>query len=279
MGLAYFAEDAGGHHVQRPARRPFHGNADPDAAGRSHQPAPMPRTAIRKHIMLFPEDPERMFRRSARPAFDLADRLQTPIFVMTRSGYRHERAADRDPLRMGRRSQRMDRGKLLSQCGGAGSRCAISAATCRRRCATGFGPRTIPGNPSRRSGAYVTRGIEQAMRAMRATPRRARITSRTWSGCRRKWRDGSRSSFRLPFAAMPAATPTRMGGDLFRIDQRRPWARRPMLLEARGASSARPAADAERFRSADSRSPSSSTTHETGLRHRAKPRRVSSGCC
>ena len=35
-----------------------------------------------KHVLLFPEDPKECFDFSA-DAFDLADRLQTPIFVMT----------------------------------------------------------------------------------------------------------------------------------------------------------------------------------------------------
>ncbi len=35
-----------------------------------------------KHILLFPEDPRECFDQSAQ-AFDLADRLQTPVFVMT----------------------------------------------------------------------------------------------------------------------------------------------------------------------------------------------------
>ena len=35
-----------------------------------------------KHVLLFPEDPAEAFEMTAQ-AFDLADRLQTPIFVMT----------------------------------------------------------------------------------------------------------------------------------------------------------------------------------------------------
>ena len=34
-----------------------------------------------KHVLLFPEDPAEAFEFGAQ-AFDLADRLQTPIFVM-----------------------------------------------------------------------------------------------------------------------------------------------------------------------------------------------------
>ena len=35
-----------------------------------------------KHVLLFPEDPAEAFEMTAQ-AFDLADRLQTPIFLMT----------------------------------------------------------------------------------------------------------------------------------------------------------------------------------------------------
>ena len=35
-----------------------------------------------KHVMLLPEDPKECFEFSAM-AFDLADRLQTPVFVVT----------------------------------------------------------------------------------------------------------------------------------------------------------------------------------------------------
>jgi pyruvate/2-oxoacid:ferredoxin oxidoreductase alpha subunit len=38
-------------------------------------------TAITKHVLLFPEDPKECFDFGAL-AFDLADRLQTPIFVL-----------------------------------------------------------------------------------------------------------------------------------------------------------------------------------------------------
>ena len=45
-----------------------------------------------KHVLLFPEDPHECFEFGAL-AFDLADRLQTPIFMHARSRNRHERAA------------------------------------------------------------------------------------------------------------------------------------------------------------------------------------------
>jgi 2-oxoglutarate ferredoxin oxidoreductase subunit alpha len=64
-----------------------------------------------KHVMLLPEDPYECFEFSAA-AFDLADRLQTPIFVMTDLdiGMNHRLCA---PLKWDD-SRRLDRGKLMS---------------------------------------------------------------------------------------------------------------------------------------------------------------------
>ena len=36
-----------------------------------------------KHVLLFPRRPEGMLRRCGAQALDLADRLQTPVFVMS----------------------------------------------------------------------------------------------------------------------------------------------------------------------------------------------------
>ena len=65
-----------------------------------------------KHVLLFPEDPHECFEFGAL-AFDLADRLQTPIFVHARPRYRHERAAvrSRSP---GTTAASMDRGKVMT---------------------------------------------------------------------------------------------------------------------------------------------------------------------
>ena len=54
-----------------------------------------------KHVLLFPEDPRECFEFAAQ-AFDLADRLQTPVFVHARPRHRHERVAVR-AARVGRR--------------------------------------------------------------------------------------------------------------------------------------------------------------------------------
>ena len=64
-----------------------------------------------KHVLLFPEDPYEVFTMGAQ-AFDLADRLQTPIFVLLDldigSNHRLSRALEWDDTRI------LDRGKVLS---------------------------------------------------------------------------------------------------------------------------------------------------------------------
>jgi 2-oxoglutarate ferredoxin oxidoreductase subunit alpha len=64
-----------------------------------------------KHVLLFPEDPNECFEHAAQ-AFDLADRLQTPVFVMTDLdiGMNQRLSA---PLKWDD-SRRYDRGKLMT---------------------------------------------------------------------------------------------------------------------------------------------------------------------
>jgi hypothetical protein len=64
-----------------------------------------------KHVLLFPEDPNEAFQFCAQ-AFDLADRLQTPIFVLTDLDIgMNDRLCE--PLKWDD-SRRYDRGKVLS---------------------------------------------------------------------------------------------------------------------------------------------------------------------
>ncbi len=107
-----------------------------------------------KHVLLFPEDPKECFELAAT-AFDLADRLQTPIFVMT----------DLDigmndwlcePLRWDDQ-RRYDRGKLMTfedlEAGKAFGRYLDVDGD-------GIPYRTLPGaHPTR--GAYFTRGTSR----------------------------------------------------------------------------------------------------------------------
>ncbi len=66
-----------------------------------------------KHVCLYPRDPEECFY-FARDAFDLAERLQTPILVLSRSRHRHER---------------LDVSRSAS---GTTATCPIAARCCRR---------------------------------------------------------------------------------------------------------------------------------------------------
>ena len=74
-----FRGNSGGD-VRRAARRSFDRHADAHAAMRLISCA-YASHGDTKHVLLFPEDPAEAFEFGAQ-AFDLADRLQTPIFVM-----------------------------------------------------------------------------------------------------------------------------------------------------------------------------------------------------
>jgi 2-oxoglutarate ferredoxin oxidoreductase subunit alpha len=104
-----------------------------------------------KHVLLFPEDPHECFEFSAA-ALDLAERLQTPIFLMTDLdiGMNHRLCA---PLRWDD-SRRYDRGKVMSA-----EELEAGKDFGRYLDADGDGipSRTLPGtHPTR--GAYFTRG-------------------------------------------------------------------------------------------------------------------------
>jgi len=107
-----------------------------------------------KHVLLFPEDPKECFEMGAR-AFDLADRLQTPVFVML-------------DLDIGMQdwlcdaftwddSRRLDRGKVMSAA-------ALEAGKDFGRYldvdGDGIPYRTYPGTHPKRGG-YFTRGTSK----------------------------------------------------------------------------------------------------------------------
>ncbi len=104
-----------------------------------------------KHVLLFPEDPAECFELTAK-AFDLAERLQTPIFVMTDLDIgMNTRLCE--PLKWDD-AQVYDRGKVMSE-----EELETGRDFGRYLDADGDGIcfRTLPGtHPSR--GAYFTRG-------------------------------------------------------------------------------------------------------------------------
>jgi len=152
-----------------------------------------------KHVLLFPQDPHECFEHAAT-ALDLADRLQTPVFVMT----------DLD-IGMNQRlcepfewddSKAYDRGKVMSaaelEAGKEfgrykdvdgdgipwrtlpGTHPARSSAATRTWMATAFpGARCRARTPPR---AATSRGAPRAT-PTRATRSAGRTTSTTWSGC------------------------------------------------------------------------------------------------
>ena len=104
-----------------------------------------------KHVLLFPEDPTECFEFGAQ-AFDLAERLQTPVFVMTDLdiGMNHGCASRSS----GTTRTKYDRGKVMTDDDSSPAR--ISAATSTST-ATAFRTAPIPAR-IRRKGAYFTRG-------------------------------------------------------------------------------------------------------------------------
>ena len=111
-----------------------------------------------KHVLLFPEDPNECFEMSAQ-ALDLADRLQTPIFVMTDLdiGMNQRLTA---PFKWDD-SRKMDRGKVMDHD-------ALEAGKKFGRYTDvdgdGIAYRTYPGtHPTR--GAYFTRGTTKDIQA------------------------------------------------------------------------------------------------------------------
>ena len=115
-----------------------------------------------KHVCLFPRDPEECFY-FARDAFDLAERLQTPVLVMSRSRHRHERL-DVSRSQVGRQLRSRSRQGAGRRTKSRSSRSSIAISTST---ATAF--RTA------RCRACIPRArISRAARATRSTARTPR---------------------------------------------------------------------------------------------------------
>ncbi len=128
-----------------------------------------------KHILLFPEDPHEAFDFAAQ-AFDLAERLQTTIFLMLDLdiGMNHRLCR---PLHWDDNKQ-YDRGKVMTAAmldEPAAISAAISTSTAT---ASPTAPIRAPIRPRARSSPAARRAT-----ATRATPRKARPTPTTCSGC------------------------------------------------------------------------------------------------
>ncbi|WP_077032937.1 2-oxoacid:acceptor oxidoreductase subunit alpha [Pelomonas sp. KK5] len=112
-----------------------------------------------KHVLLLPQDPKECFDHAAA-ALDLADRLQTPVFVMTDLDIgMNQRLCD--PLEWDD-ARRYDRGKVLTA-----EQLEAGREFARYKDVDGDGIpwRTLPGtHPSK--GAYFTRGTTRDPRAL-----------------------------------------------------------------------------------------------------------------
>jgi len=107
-----------------------------------------------KHVLLFPEDPKECFEMGAQ-AFDLADRLQTPVFVMLDLDIGMQDWLC-EPLTWDD-DRRMDRGKLMTT---ADLEAGKEFGRYLDVDGDGIPYRTLPGTHAKR-GAYFTRGTSK----------------------------------------------------------------------------------------------------------------------
>ena len=132
-----------------------------------------------KHVLLFPRDPRECFE-LAVTAFDLADRLQTPVIVHVGSRHRHERL-DVPRARLGPRLPARSR---------QGARRPSSSRRPRRFIATSTS--TATASRSARCPACIraarTSCAARATTSTAATPRTRRSTSKSSTGSRRSGR-------------------------------------------------------------------------------------------
>ena len=199
-----------------------------------------------KHVLLFPEDPTECFSMGAL-AFDLADRLQTPVFVMLDLdiGMQDWLTA---PFEWDDR-RALDRGKVMSadelEAGGTSAVTSTWTAMASRieRC------------PERIRAAARTSREARRRTATRATPKRARPTSTTCSAfCASSTPHATscpaRSSKRQPTRPVPACSGTGRRGHR--------WPRRSQ--RSRVAASSSTASGSGPFRSPTPSRTSSPTT-------------------
>jgi 2-oxoglutarate ferredoxin oxidoreductase subunit alpha len=178
-----------------------------------------------KHVLLFPEDPYECFTLGAQ-AFDLADRLQTPVFVLLDLDIgMNDRLChpfDWDD------SRRYDRGKVMRP------RCwmpARTSAATSMSMATAFpgAPFPAPTRPRVPSSAAAPRAMPTP-----STARPARTMSTTWSACATSWRR-PRSWCRRPCCSRHRSPPVSARSITARPV--RPWPRPPPCSKHRASMS------------------------------------------
>ena len=214
-----------------------------------------------KHVLLFPEDPHECFEHAAA-ALDLADRLQTPVFLMTDLDIgMNQRLCEPFAWDDGRA---YDRGKVMTA-----EELEAGSDFGRYKDVDGDGIpwRTLPGtHPTK--GSYFTRGTTRDAYA-RYSERGPGLHLQHGAAAAQV-RDRGHAGAAAGAAAAPRSK-TRAGRDLFRLDQ---------PGDARGAGGAggrrhppRRAA-AARLSVPGQRGASSSPQHEQRVRGRAEPRRA-----
>jgi 2-oxoglutarate/2-oxoacid ferredoxin oxidoreductase subunit alpha len=147
LGLAYYAEIPGRDH-RRAARRPSTGMPTRTQQGDILLECAYASHGDTKHILLFPANPGECFEFAVK-AFDLAERFQTPVFMLS----------DLDigmndwvcPPQVGRFELPPDRGRVLTR---------RSSKRCRSSIATAEDETRRRAHAARRArkGAFFTRG-------------------------------------------------------------------------------------------------------------------------
>ena len=215
-----------------------------------------------KHVLLLPGRPARMLRDSPSQAFDLADRLQTPVFVMLDLdiGMNERLCAPftwDDTQRHGPR-QGDDRG-------GARSRQGFRPLSRRR-----WRRHSVPHLSRHASDARLLLHARHSRRtATPATPRKARPMSTTWSGCCASSR--RRSAWCRAPIRRDAAQAARGSARSITARPARRWSRRSSCCAAQGI-----ALDLLRVRGFPFHDEVLAFVeeHDRRLRRRAEPRRA-----
>ena len=235
-----------------------------------------------KHVLLLPEDPTEASSSRAQ-AFDLADRLQTPIFVMLDLDIGMQDWLTR-AVRVGRRAphgsrQGDDRRPISRRASDFGRYLDVDG--------DGIPYRTYPGTHADEGQLLHARHDQGPLRALHA--RKAPPTSTTCSACCASSRR-RRSSCRSPSSTRPSK-PTQERRDLLRLDRRgdgrvarrararrhppRPAARARVPVRRRGRRLHRRARPRVRRRAEPRRADEVAARQR--MRHRS--RRASSRCC
>jgi 2-oxoglutarate ferredoxin oxidoreductase subunit alpha len=211
-----------------------------------------------KHVLLFPEDPKECFEMGAQ-AFDLADRLQTPVFVMMDLDIGMQDWLI-DPLTWDD-AHKLDRGKVMTA---ADLDAGKEFGRYLEVDGDGIPYRTYPGTHPKRGG-YFTRGTSKGR--LRALHRGRSRLRRQHAAPLAQVRDGEEPVAEAGHPARGAARPRRR--DMVRVD----GCRNGGVARRAGEGGHPPRPDAESAVSVCGRGRGIHSRARPRVRRRAEPRR------